>query len=70
VAEIRAPITGNMWKVLVEQGQTIESGELVAIIESMKLEIPVEAEEGGVVREVKTAPDQPVDEGDVLFVVE
>lgn len=59
-----------MWKVLVSEGQSVDSGELIAIIESMKLEIPVETETAGVIREVRTAPDQSVEEGDVLFIVE
>ena len=50
--QIRAPITGSVWKVLVGAGETVAEGDEVAIIESMKLEIPVEADDDGTVARV------------------
>ena len=44
MSEIRAPITGNVWKILVAEGDEVAVDDVVAILESMKLEIPVEAE--------------------------
>ena len=44
MSEIRAPITGNVWKILVAEGDAVAVDDVVAILESMKLEIPVEAE--------------------------
>lgn len=67
MSEIRAPITGNVWKVLVEVGDTVEVDQMVAILESMKLEIPVESEHAGTVAAVHVAPDDVVTEGDVMF---
>ena len=49
MSEIKAPITGNVWKVLVEVGDAVEVDQMVAILESMKLEIPVESEVAGTV---------------------
>jgi acetyl-CoA carboxylase biotin carboxyl carrier protein len=66
VAEIRAPITGSVWKVLVDEGDRVTLGDEVAIIESMKLEIPVEAEEEGTVRRVLVRDGDSVAEGDPL----
>jgi acetyl-CoA carboxylase biotin carboxyl carrier protein len=70
VAEIRAPITGNVWKVLVGEGDEVKAGDMVAILESMKLEIPVEADDDCRVTQVLVAVDDPVGEDDVMFVVE
>ncbi len=65
--EIRAPITGSMWKVLVKVGDRVSDGDELAIIESMKLEIPVETEDDGVVAGVHVAAGDQVAEGQLLF---
>ena len=70
MAEIRAPITGNVWKVLVSEGDEVKAGDMVAILESMKLEIPVEADDDCRVTQVLVAVDDAVGEDDVMFVVE
>ena len=44
-----SPLQGNMWKVLVEQGQTVEEGQLVCIIEAMKMENEITAHKAGVI---------------------
>jgi acetyl-CoA carboxylase biotin carboxyl carrier protein len=67
MSEIKAPITGNVWKVLVAVGDPVEVDQMVAILESMKLEIPVESEAAGTVAAVHFAPDDVVTEGDVMF---
>ncbi len=67
MAHIEAPITGNLWKVLVAAGDVFAPGDTVAIIESMKLEIPVEVDEGGTVRAVLVAEGEAVAEGAVLL---
>ena len=61
--EIRAPITGSMWKVLVAEGEAVAEGDEVAIIESMKLEIPVEADDDGTVARIHVAEGDAVSEG-------
>ena len=50
MADIEAHITGNVWKIEVAVGDTVEDGDTVVILESMKMEIPVEAEDDGTVR--------------------
>jgi acetyl-CoA carboxylase biotin carboxyl carrier protein len=68
--EVRTELTANVWQVHVEIGQTIAEGDVLVILESMKMEIPVESPRGGVVREVRVKPDDVVQDGDVLVVLE
>jgi len=70
VTEVRAEITANVWQVHVEAGQQVAEGDTIAILESMKMEIPVESPVAGTVREVKVAPDDQVHEGDLIAVIE
>jgi acetyl-CoA carboxylase biotin carboxyl carrier protein len=70
MADIEAHITGNVWKIEVAIGDKVEDGDTVVILESMKMEIPVEAEEDGVVSEIRCEEGQSVSEGDVLVVLE
>jgi acetyl-CoA carboxylase biotin carboxyl carrier protein len=70
MADIAAHITGNVWKVEVEVGDEISDGDTVVILESMKMEIPVEAEDDGTVKEIRCEEGQAVSEGDVLVVLE
>jgi acetyl-CoA carboxylase biotin carboxyl carrier protein len=70
MAEIQAHITGTVWKVECKVGDTIEEGDTVVILESMKMEMPVEAEDEGTVAEILVEEGQSVDEGDVLVVLE
>lgn len=60
--EILSPMTGNMWKMLVKDGDTFAAGDTLAILESMKMEIPIEAEEDGTVEKVLIAEGDLVDE--------
>jgi acetyl-CoA carboxylase biotin carboxyl carrier protein len=68
--EIEAHITGNVWKIEVAEGDAVAEGETVVILESMKMEIPVEAEDEGTVTEIRCEEGQAVSEGDVLVVLE
>jgi acetyl-CoA carboxylase biotin carboxyl carrier protein len=70
MADIEAPITGNVWKIEVSVGDEVEDGDTVVILESMKMEIPVEAEDDGTVKEIRCAEGDSVSEGDVLVVLE
>ena len=67
MSEIPAPITGNVWKVLVGEGDAVAVEDVVAILESMKLEIPVESESAGTVSRVLVVPGDAVNEGDPLL---
>ena len=70
MAGIEAHITGTVWKIEVAVGDTVEEGDTVVILESMKMEMPVEAEDEGVVREIRCEEGQAVSEGDTLVVLE
>jgi acetyl-CoA carboxylase biotin carboxyl carrier protein len=64
--EVRAHITGTIWKIEVKVGDEVESGDTVAILESMKMEMPVETDDEGVVETIHVVEGQAVKEGDVL----
>ncbi len=70
MADIEAHITGNVWKIEVAVGDKVEEDDTVAILESMKMEIPVESEDEGIVKEILCKEGQSVKEGDVLIVLE
>ena len=67
---IESAVPGNVWKILVEEGQTVAAGDTLAIIESMKMEITITAHAGGRVRELRAGPGRNVKAGDVLAVLE
>jgi acetyl-CoA carboxylase biotin carboxyl carrier protein len=70
VPDIEAHITGTVWKVEVAVGDSVEEGDTVVILESMKMEMPVEAEDPGVVKEIRCEEGQSVSEGDTLVVLD
>ena len=67
---VEAHITGTVWKIEVRVGDQVDEGDTVVILESMKMEIPVESEDDGVVKEIRCEEGQAVSEGDVLVVLE
>jgi acetyl-CoA carboxylase biotin carboxyl carrier protein len=64
---IKAHITGTVWKIEVKPGDKIVEGTTVAILESMKMEMPVESEEEGEVAEILVVENQAVTEGAPLM---
>ncbi len=70
MAEVRAEMTANVWKVLVAQGDTVADGDTLVILESMKMEIPVIAEGGGTVSAVAVAEGDVVQEDDLIATVD
>ena len=68
--DVAAHITGTVWKIECEIGQEIEEGDTLVILESMKMEMPVEAEDDGTVKEIICQEGQSVSEGDTLVVLE
>jgi biotin carboxyl carrier protein len=70
VAEIRAEMVANVWKVLVTQGDSVADGDTLVILESMKMEIPVLAESDGMVAALHVAEGDVVQEGDVIAVLD
>ncbi|WP_416731439.1 acetyl-CoA carboxylase biotin carboxyl carrier protein subunit [Fictibacillus sp. JL2B1089] len=64
--EIAASMAGTVWQVLVSEGDEVAAGQTVIILESMKMEIPVDAVDAGTVENIKFASGDFVNEGDVL----
>jgi biotin carboxyl carrier protein len=69
VAEVRAEMVANVWKVLVSEGDQVADGDTLVILESMKMEIPVLAEGSGTVSQLLVTEGQVVQEGDLIAVV-
>ncbi|CAA7616637.1 urea carboxylase [Magnetospirillum sp. UT-4] len=69
-AAVESPIPGNVWKVLAEPGHKVEPGQVVAVLESMKMEMEVRSPVGGVVREVLCRTGRTVQAGQRLLVIE
>lgn len=67
--QVEAQITGNVWKIEKAVGDAVAEGETLIILESMKMEIPVEAPCAGTLAEIRVAEGQSVEEGAVLAVI-
>jgi len=70
MADVPAHITGTVWKIEVKVGDPVTEGQTLVILESMKMEMPVESTAAGKVKEIRVKESQPVNEGDVLVVLE
>ncbi|MGH8828327.1 MAG: biotin/lipoyl-binding carrier protein [Jiangellaceae bacterium] len=68
--QVSAEMVANVHSVVVSEGDRVEPGSTLLVLESMKMEIPVLCEEGGLVAEVKVGPGDVVQEGDVLVVIQ
>lgn len=67
--DVRAHITGTVWKIEVKQGDRVEKGQTLVILESMKMEMPLEAETAGSVAKIHIAEGEAVEEGQTLLTV-
>jgi acetyl-CoA carboxylase biotin carboxyl carrier protein len=70
MTEVRAEITANVWQVPATVGATVAEGDELVILESMKMEIPVDAPAAGTITAVHVKPEDQVTEGDVLVVID
>ncbi len=68
--EAKSEITGAVWKIVTKPGDTVASGDVLMILESMKMEIPVVAEDDGTVKEILVAEGQAVSEGQAVAILE
>ena len=69
MAEIRAEMVANVWKVLVSEGDQVDDGDTLVILESMKMEIPVLAEVAGTVSKVSVSVGDVIQAGDLIAVI-
>ncbi|HEY8547663.1 MAG TPA: acetyl-CoA carboxylase biotin carboxylase subunit [Acidimicrobiales bacterium] len=67
--EVTVPMQGTIVKVLVAEGDTVEAGQTVCVLEAMKMENNISADRAGTVRDVKVSPGQSVGSGDVVVVI-
>ncbi len=68
--EVRAPLSGNVWAVLVEPGKQVEEDDELVVIEALKMENPIYSPCAGTVKEVRVKKGDKVAEDDVLVVIE
>jgi acetyl-CoA carboxylase biotin carboxyl carrier protein len=68
--EVKSEITGTVWQVKASPGDKVESGDVLVVIESMKMEIPVITEDPGIVKEILVKPKDAVAEGQVVAILE
>ncbi len=70
MTEVRTELTANVWQVHAEVGQAVAEGDVLVILESMKMEIPVESPRAGTVKEVRVKPEDVVQDGDIMVILE
>ena len=68
--DVKSVVTGSVWKIVASVGQKLAAGDEIMVLESMKMEIPVLAEDGGTLKEIRVAEGASVSEGQVVAVVE
>lgn len=68
--EIKAQITGVVFQVMTQPGDRVERGDPIVVLESMKMEIPVEAPRAGTVKEIRVKEGETVQEGDTMAVLD
>jgi acetyl-CoA carboxylase biotin carboxyl carrier protein len=64
--QVKAELAGNLWKIVVSQGQQVQADEALMILESMKMEIPVTAPKAGRVTKIHVKEGESVQEGQLL----
>ncbi len=67
--DVCAHITGTVWKIEVQQGQAVDLGQTLVVLESMKMEMPVEAEHTGTVQTIHVQEGEAVQEGQALLTI-
>ena len=69
MAEVRAEMVANVWKVVATEGDRVEDGDTLVILESMKMEIPVLAEDSGTLAKLHVSEGDVVQEGDLIATI-
>ncbi|HTX83437.1 MAG TPA: biotin/lipoyl-binding carrier protein [Streptosporangiaceae bacterium] len=70
MSEVRAEMVANVWKVVAAEGDSVADGDTLVILESMKMEIPVLAEDSGTLTKLAVAEGDVVQEGDLIAVIQ
>ena len=67
---VEAQVTGSVWKIERQEGEVLAEGDVILILESMKMEIPVESPCAGRLAEIRVDEGESVEEGAILAVIE
>jgi len=67
--QLDSPLQGNMWKVKVSEGDTVKEGDLICIIEAMKMENEITAHKDGVIKSLPITEGAPINSGDPIAVI-
>ena len=70
MAEVRAEMVANVWKVVATEGDQVEDGDTLVILESMKMEIPVLAEGSGTLSKLHVGEGDGIQEGDLIATID
>jgi len=70
MADVKAELVGNLWKIVTQVGQQVEEDDTLMILESMKMEIPITSPITGTIREILVKEGDVVQEGQTVAVVE
>jgi acetyl-CoA carboxylase biotin carboxyl carrier protein len=70
LAEVKAELVGNLWKITTEVGQHVEEDDTIMILESMKMEIPIMAPQAGTIKEFLAKEGDVVQEGQTVAIIE
>jgi acetyl-CoA carboxylase biotin carboxyl carrier protein len=70
MTEVKAELVGNVWKIELKPGDSVVADDVILILESMKMEIPVVAPVAGTIAEIRVNEQDVVKEGQVLAVIE
>jgi acetyl-CoA carboxylase biotin carboxyl carrier protein len=70
VAEVKAELVGNLWKIVTEVGQHVDEDDTIMILESMKMEIPILSPVAGTIKQFLVKEGDVVQEGQTVAVVE
>jgi biotin carboxyl carrier protein len=68
--DIKAPISGKVKDVFAEVGSNVKEGQIIAVIEAMKMEIQIKSPSAGTIKEIKACKDQPIKTGDIVVAFE
>jgi biotin carboxyl carrier protein len=68
--QVTSEVIGSVWKIEKAEGDAVAEGDLIMILESMKMEIPVEAPVAGTLSEIKVKPEDSVEEDQILCLIE
>jgi len=68
--EVKAPMPGMILKIKKREGETVEKGDSIIILEAMKMENDIKSPFSGVIKEIKVSENNPVDKGAILFSME